>query len=190
MWTKGRWLSAEHRDLTLLVFGGLVGLAGLACSLHWTMDQSVWLYEHGVPPWLLHIVIPAQWIICIGATVAMPVWPSFSWWLYKKRRVAAFKREADRRIAQLRIAGVTEVAALATVLKDATSRFELARRAPFSDSWSHEACAYGDLCERYCDGIEAIADHDADPGARVAALRAIRQLYGLHLSALKSDLLG
>lgn len=186
---KIRGLAQDRRDNLLFAAGALVGLGGLACSLHWTMAQAVWLYEHGVPPWLLQIVIPAEWIVCIGAMGAMPAWPSISWRLYKKRRVTAFQREADSRVAQLRIAGVMEVAALATVLKDATYRFEVARQAPFSDAWSPEARAYGDLCERYCDGIEAHADHDADPAARVAALRAIRRFYGVQLAAMKSDLI-
>lgn len=190
MGMKDNGLALERRDKLLFAIGGVVGLVGLACSLHRTMAQSIWLYTHGIPPWVIQVVVPFQWLLCFAVTIGAPGWPSISWRLYKKRRATVFAREADSRVAQLRMAGVTEVAALATVLKDALHRFEVARRTPFADAWSPEACAYSDLCERYCDRLEALADHDTDPAARLAALTAIRRFHGSHLSAMKSDLLG
>ncbi|UIF89262.1 hypothetical protein [Cupriavidus sp. UYPR2.512] len=146
-----------------------------------TIAQTIWLVEHGVPPWLIIWLINGQWLVGFVAMFTVPAWPRISWWLFKKRQVAGFSRDAEQRVAQLKIAGVTEIAALATVLNDAKHLYEMARRSAFSTAWSPQPRAFRELCESYSERLEALADQETDPAARLGALQAVHGFRNMDL---------
>lgn len=180
--------SKSTREKCLFAAGIFIGLAILTSALSSALEQAAWLAARHVPAWAILLVANAQLLVGFVALFAGPAWPRISWWLFKKRQVAGFARDAEQRVAQLRVAGVTEITALATVLNDANHLYEMARGSAFATAWSPQPRAYWALCERFSERLQALAAVEADPAARLNALQAVLRSHSFDYVAMREDL--
>lgn len=171
-----------------LFAGGLVaGLVILTGAVISSIPQAIWFAERGVPAWGILLLTSAQLLVGLLMLFSGPAWPRISWWLFKKRQVAAFERDAEQRLALLKVASVTEIAALSTLLNDASRLYEMARGSAFATASSPQPRAFWTLGKGYSERLGALADGEKDPAARLAALKAMHQFQSLHVALMVED---
>ncbi|WGS55032.1 hypothetical protein LFL96_36770 (plasmid) [Paraburkholderia sp. D15] len=180
--------TCERRDSAIFAVAALVCVALLVGQVRVTRFEILWLASSGIPAELILSIVTIGPVIVIFAILyGLVRWPTISWYLYKKNQFRRTVAECSRRECELRRAGVTESAALVTILPTLTDGIYRADLGLFSIRSSPEPKAYRNLADDYIRRLKTIAtDKDEPSGSRRVAIHASIK----HLQAGLDDLNG